>query len=174
MMEIWERKTLTSWLLYRFHTLRSGWWSPTWKTHWLMSPVILQMASNIRYMSLPHDFFIIDHLENIQTHFNYTFWVCDQHQIFFFFNCGSSHQDEHKYWQDVEDSVSEQRPPAQGDRLERDESCTRACTHKRKANNVWQNYKFLFRISSFPSLTSHCVCVPVLQRCHRFQWWPGY
>lgn len=69
------------------------------------------------------------------------------HQSFFFFNCSSSHQDEHKYRQDVEDSVSEQRPPAQGDRLQRDESHThtRACTHAHKSKaNVRQNCELFF------------------------------
>jgi len=35
-----------------------------------------------------------------------------------------SHRDQHQDGQDVEDSVTEQRPPAQGDGLERDTRCT--------------------------------------------------
>lgn len=100
-----------------------------------MSPVILKMASSIRKVSLPHDFLIIDHLEK---KCNCTLVPLSALSAFSLFNCGSSHQDEHKYRQDVEDSVTEQRPPAQGDRLERGEPSAHAHTHagKSKANRL--------------------------------------
>lgn len=80
------KKILTSWLWYRFHTWRSGWWSPTWKTHWLMSPVVLKMVSNIQKDELTT---WLSHHRSPGRKFKdtlITFWVCDQHHIVFF-NC---------------------------------------------------------------------------------------
>lgn len=80
---------------------------------------------------------------------------------FFFFDRKISHQNEHHYGQDVEDSVPKQRPPAERDRLKRENT-------QRTFPVISSSKRCEMRDVPTGSYSGPAtVCLPAQRRCHR-------